>query len=381
MRLLVLTAFYPIPGVTHERMFVHVRNRYYQEHGADVTVLNFAAQEDYAVDGIPVITLHTFEQNHGKYDIVLSHSANVRNHYHFLKKHQGEFKRFVFFFHGHEASMFAKDYPQPYAFSPDGKLTKRVFQYAYDLFKLNVWRSFYKFLAPRSQFVFVSECFYKRALANMSLKPEDLQGHCHVIHNSIGAFFENAEYAPERKKDFDFICIRSNLDASKYCVDLFVALARKYPSKKFLLIGKGELFKFIAKPANLEWVDHTLDHEAMLSYLNDAKCGVMLTRSDTQGVMACEMASIGMPLLSSDIEVCHEILDKLPNVALVPNDVEKIDLDAIYERLAAGLPYPKCRLYFAEETICKEMRLFHAMLEDQRQAARASAERGASPVS
>ena len=363
MRLLVLTSFYPIPGVTHERMFVHVRNRYYQTHGANVTVLNFAAKEDYTIDGISVITLHTFEQNHGEYDIVLSHSANVRNHYRFLKKHQSELKRFVFFFHGHEASIFAKDYPQPYPFSPDSRLIKRAFQYTYDLFKLNVWRSFYKFLAPRSQFVFVSESFYKRALANMRLRPEELQGHCHVIHNSIGAFFEDADYAPALKKDYDFICIRSNLDAPQYCVDLFAALADKYPAKKFLLIGKGKLFNFIKKPANLEWIGHTLDHKEMLSHLNSAKCGIMLTRSDTQGVMACEMASIGMPLISSDIDVCHEILDKMPNVALVPNDLEKIDLDATYEKLAAGIPYPKCRMYFAEETIRKEMQLFDGMMD------------------
>ena len=44
MRLLILTAFYPVPGGTHERMFVHVRNQYYQQHGAEVTVLNFAAE-------------------------------------------------------------------------------------------------------------------------------------------------------------------------------------------------------------------------------------------------------------------------------------------------------------------------------------------------
>ena len=86
MRLLVLTAFYPIPGVTHERMFVHVRNRYYQEHGADVTVLNFAAQDCYEIDGIRVITLEKYEADQNKYDIAISHSANVRNHYKFLKK-------------------------------------------------------------------------------------------------------------------------------------------------------------------------------------------------------------------------------------------------------------------------------------------------------
>lgn len=60
MQLLILTAFYPIPNITHERMFVHIRNCYYQSHGAEVTVLNFAASEDYFIDNIRVITLKTF---------------------------------------------------------------------------------------------------------------------------------------------------------------------------------------------------------------------------------------------------------------------------------------------------------------------------------
>ena len=147
MRLLILTAFYPIPGVTHERMFVHVRNCYYQAHGEDVTVLNFATNTSYVVDGIKVITQNEYERNPGEYDIAVSHSANVRNHYRFLKKYEKRFKHLVFFFHGHETSIFAKDYPKPYPFTSDGKFPKRQMQYAYDIFKLRVWRPFYIKLA------------------------------------------------------------------------------------------------------------------------------------------------------------------------------------------------------------------------------------------
>lgn len=363
MRLLILTAFYPMPGVTHERMFVHVRNRYYQAHGADVTVLNFAAKEYYEIDGIKVITLEKYESDHEKYDIAVSHSANVRNHYKFLKKHEKEFEYLVFFFHGHETSIFAKDYPKPYSFTSDGKVLKRVVQFAYDNFKLRMWRPFYIELAEKSEFVFVSESFFKRVQKNLRIRPIDLHDHCHVIHNSVGSFFENANYDESSPKTYDFIAIRSNLDASKYGIDLYAGLARRYPDKRFILIGKGDFFKYVEMPPNMVLINRTLDHEEMLSYLNDSRCGVMLTRSDTQGVMTCEMATFGMPVISSDIDVCHEILDCFPNVKLVPNEIENEDLGKLVADLESGLPYQKCKKYFAENTIAREVDLYKKILK------------------
>ena len=120
MKVLVLTAFYPIPNGTHERMFVHVRNQYYQRCGIDVTVLNFDAHDNYTIDGISVITAGTFDQEKGKnkYDIVISHSANLRNHFRWLKKYEKIFNHLVFFFHGHETSYLNKDYPKPYPYLP-----------------------------------------------------------------------------------------------------------------------------------------------------------------------------------------------------------------------------------------------------------------------
>lgn len=344
-------------------MFVHVRNRYYQEHGTDVTVLNFAAKESYEVDGIKVITLEKFEaEQNSRYDIAISHSANVRNHYKFLKKHEQEFEHLVFFFHGHETSIFAKDYPKPYSFTPDGKLSKRAFQFAYDIFKLKVWRKFYIKLADKSEFIFVSDSFFKRVQKNLKVTPQDLKNHCHVIHNSVGSFFESADYELNGNKEYDFISIRSNLDAPQYGVDLYVELAKKYPNKKFLLIGKGKFFDYVQMPPNMVWINHTLDHQEMISYLNNSRCGVMFTRSDTQGVMTCEIATFGMPVISSDIEVCQEILSCFPNVKLIDNSLVNVNLEELCEELESGLPYKKCDKYFAENTIAKEMELYKQMI-------------------
>ena len=38
----------------------------------------------------------------------------------------------------------------------------------------------------------------------------------------------------------------------------------------------------------------------------------MPTRADAQGVMACEMATFGIPLITSNIDVCKEVFKELP---------------------------------------------------------------------
>ena len=35
----------------------------------------------------------------------------------------------------------------------------------------------------------------------------------------------------------------------------------------------------------------------------------MPTRRDAQGVMSCELATYGIPIITSDLSICHEILD------------------------------------------------------------------------
>lgn len=114
------------------------------------------------------------------------------------------------------------------------------------------------------------------------------------------------------------------------------------------------------------WINHTIDHQEMLSYLNKSRCGVMFTRSDTQGVMTCEMATFGMPVISSDIEVCQEILSCFPNARLVSNNLGEQDIEELYRELESGLPYEKCKKYFAENTIAKEMELYSRIVSSNK---------------
>ena len=360
MKLLVLTAFYPIPGETHERMFVHVRNRYYLGRGIDVTVLNFAAKRDYEIDGVRVVTPETYEKTLAgeAFDICVSHSANVRNHYRFLKKHEARFGRLVFFFHGHEVLYLNRDYPAPYPYMAAAKGWRRLMQDGYDRLKIGLWRGYYKKLAAKSDFVFVSDWLLRRFMRNARLTEADLNGRCRVIHNSIGAAFETARWDAAAPKDYDYISIRSNLDGSKYCVDCVARLAQLHPERKFLVIGRGRYFDHNPRPDNLDWIDRTLDHAEMFDYLNRSRCAIMLTREDTQGVMTCELAAYGMPVITSDIDVCHEFFEGLPNVALAPNDPDAIALDDVAAALTARVPCPRCDRWDAENTIAREVDLF-----------------------
>lgn len=120
------------------------------------------------------------------------------------------------------------------------------------------------------------------------------------------------------------------MDSSTYCIDLVCKLAEKNPNYSFLLIGKGNFFKNKGKPNNITWIDKYLSHEAILNCVNHARCALMLTRRDTQGVMSCELVTYGIPLITSDLPVCKEIFGKIPFVSFMNNEVENEDLSEIY---------------------------------------------------
>lgn len=354
MKMLVLVTDYPRPKGTHSYMFVHVRNMYYVKYGVEVTVINFASKDCYEIDGIRVITEGQYRQENREYDLLVSHASNLRNHYKFLKKNEKLFRHIIFFFHGQEILKFREAYPKPYDYCGGGSTLKRVFRNRYDDLKIFLWSKYYKKLENKADFVFVSNWIKNQFVKNTKLN--ELK-HIHIINNSVGAVFEQAEYDWKREKKYDFITIRSNMDGSKYGVDIVCKLAEENPKMSFLLIGKGRYFQFNRKPDNVKWINSTFSHEEVLEFLNQASCGLLPTREDTQGVMTCEMATLGMPVITSDIEVCHEFFDDMPNVELIQNECSA-DICEIRDRLIKKLPYKKCKLYFADATILRELQLF-----------------------
>lgn len=352
MKVLVATAAYPTNDGKRPQYFVHSRNLYYQKNGIDVTVLNFAIEEEYSIDGIRVVGLKHFDPLKEKYDLLICHAANLRNHYVFLKKYDSFFAKIVFVFHGHEILHINKYYPKPYDYVKKSKIPAFV-QNMYDSLKIRLWKNYWSKNIDRIRLVFVSEWIRSQFYKETGFTEIQLKCHDQVISNSIGKFFEETKYS-KTEIEFDFITIRNYLDGSKYAADIVVNLAKNFPKYNFLIIGKGEFFKHYKKPENVTWINKEMSHEEIATYLNKSRFALLPTREDTQGLMACEVAAFGIPLITSDIEVCLEVFKTCHNVAFINN--ENPDLEQAVNKLKKAPCGCYWDQYYAENTIMKEIK-------------------------
>lgn len=358
MKILILATKYPNNTGDYSLMYIHTRAKYYLKSGAQVTVINFSAQEGYNIDGIDVITLESYKVSNHHYDIVLSHAPNLRNHFKFLKRYFHRFKAVIYFFHGHEILKYNKHYPKAYPFVKDTH--SKIVRDIYDEFKLIVWRCFFMKTRSISHFVFVSDFLYSLFSKYIKLDIES-QGRKHIINNSISETFEINKYDKSVEKNFDYVTVRSNIDSSTYAIDLLLELVNKHHNKSFLLIGKGDFFQYNDIPSNLTFINRTFNHEELIKYLNQSRVALMLTRHDTQGVMSCEIASFGMPLITSKLKVTEEIFSSFSNVYLIDNNtVGCADLNEISRKL--NYSRENNQTYCACNTIDKEIELFKSIL-------------------
>lgn len=360
MKILVLCSNYPdVEGKTGG-MFFHVRNLYYQDNGANVHVLNFSADQNYIKDGIDVFSFEYFENTlvYEDYDILICHAPHISHHYRFLKKYSTKYKNIVFIFHGNEAFKTKVILPKEYSFMNNNNFYSTLKRNIKDEVKLYLWRKLFEKLAYKSQFVFVSnwmrEQFYRFTKINRNL----LIDRNHVIYNSIGKPFEENVYDKDKSKRYDFITIRNNLDGAKYGIDIVNNLAKSNTNYKFLIIGKGDFFKHVDKAKNIEIIQKELSHEEILNYLNESRIGLLPTLWDSQGLMTCEFVSFGIPTITSDIEICHEILGDFNNIEFIKNDDENLDLTNIYTKLLSKPIDYRNTKYFAANTSGKELELF-----------------------
>ncbi|MDD4546189.1 MAG: hypothetical protein PHR24_02705 [Oscillospiraceae bacterium] len=357
IKVLVLAADYSHPDGRIKLHYIHMRNMYYLGHGIDVAVINFRADKAYTLESIPVITLKDYQADETQYDVLICHAPNIRNHYCFLIKYQKRFKNIIFVFHGHEVLRLNAAYPKPFPFMKNATGIWRAAQNAYDGIKLRLWKGYLPGLAKKSRYVFVSGWIKREFFRNTRLKPQSLINNDRIISNAVGAAFENQSYDPKAAKEYDFFTLRSNFDLSTYGVDIINKLALSNPALKFLLVGKGSFFTHVEKAPNLTWIEGTLPHDEIVRTLNKCRCGLMPTRQDTQGLMSCEFATYGIPLITSDIEICHEVFDGMENVALISNQDTSQDLEPLLDKLTSGVPYKKDPRYFAENTVMKEVDL------------------------
>ena len=130
------------------------------------------------------------------------------------------------------------------------------------------------------------------------------------------------------------------------------------PDRKFLVIGKGEFFEHYSIPINMTRIEKILNHDEIIQYLNSSRVALMPTRTDAQGLMACEMATFGIPLVTSDIQVCHEVFHDFPSVAFIDNETfDNIDLCEFINNLDTNKEVNKIKTYYSEQTMRKEFNL------------------------
>ena len=240
---------------------------------------------------------------------------------------------------------------------------KKVFQNIYDEFKLKIWHNYFIKNNYKSFYIFVSEWMKREFLKWTKIKESEIKEHSFITYNSIGEEFETEKYNEYIEKEYDFITIRGNLDGSKYCIDIVNKLANQNKDCKFIVIGKGKYFKIKSKAENIKWIDKHLDHNEIINMLNNSKCALMPTRTDAQGLMACEIASFGIPLITSNIPVCHEIFDDFDNVSYINNNnIEEEDIKEKYKFIKDNKKIKKNEKYFAKNTCKKELEIFKKVI-------------------
>lgn len=368
MRLLVVAEDYPT-STSGAMAFVHTRCVEYLERDKtiDLYVLSFKTQKNYTIDSVRVISLSSCEKliDEFQFDILISHAPNVKHHMRFIGKYEKKFHDIVFFFHGHEALRIIKYYPDPYEFLQRKARIPKGIQTIYDNVKLFILKRTVLQLRKKNKIhlVFVSHWMEEQFFINTKIEKSLLDDITTVIYNSIQKGFEKNFYVADAPKKYDFVTIRGNLDGSKYGVDMICRLAENNPNVSFLLYGKGDYFQYCTKPNNLELREGYLSPNEMIPVLNECKCALMLSRLDAQGVMACEMASFGMPLITSDMPIFHEVFKGFDNVQFISNDALETDLQSMLENRRHSRE--KKHTFYAENTIQRELELYHLLIKNR----------------
>lgn len=348
----ILCQDYPSDCNKYAMAFVHPRVKGYIEAGLQTFVISFTAWHDYTYDGVTVYTVKTGKNKIKKESqiILIAHAPNIKRHIPFIYRVWRHTYRLIFFFHGHEILSTKDYYPKPYVYNSklNNEYAKLKF---YDYIKLPIMKFFLKrFLASnKCDLIFVSQWMLEAGSNSLGIKFTEYQN-IYIINNSISPYIRERGYSYQKMRG-DFITIRP-LDQSKYAIDLVVEFAQKHPLYSFHIYGKGDYFKYNDKPNNVYVYNDFLHPKEIPNILNSYKYALMPTRLDAQGVMMCEMAVYGIPIIVSDIPVCHEMLDNFENVVFVSND----DFDISYDELPNQSSNLQLKFSF-KNTICKEIKL------------------------
>jgi glycosyltransferase involved in cell wall biosynthesis len=337
MRLLVISEAYPCIDNLYAASFVHTRCVEYLKKGVELVVLSFSASHSYTFEGVEVNTETDFLKCGFDFELIMSHAPNLKNHVRLLNQVRFSNQPLIVYFHGHEIMDTAKYYPKAFEFDKKNKI-KKIIQYLYDPVKLFLMKKFLKKVIQRRnvKLIFVSEWMQEIAFESMKLTYKDtirFKENSLIIFNGVNDYFLKNKYVPDFKLLADFVTIRP-FDNSKYAIDLVYKLAKENPQKTFHIYGMGKFFDYVPSLSNLTIFQKYIAQKDIPGLLNKYKAAMMPTRLDAQGVMMCEIAVFGMPLLTSDISICHEMLGEFSNVAYLSNNLAKdVNLDSLLKSL------------------------------------------------
>lgn len=351
-KLLILVKKYPSDEEPYALTYVHSRCIEYQKKGIAFDVLSFDTKRKYSYQKVNIITKSEAASKIREYSHIVSHAPNLRQHLPFLIKYCIG-KQKIFFLHGHEILIKKNHYPRAYSFTFKNdfhKTTSTLINNTYDKIKTAILRQLIK-KTRNSKFILVSE--HLKKIAETDLKIEFPSTKTSIINNCVNEKFISNTYAAASPKKADLITIRQ-LDNSTYCLDVVHRLAIANPTLKFTVYGKGHFFDHNPMPENINFIQSFFKHEELLEILSQHRAALMPTRHDSQGVMSCEMATFGIPLITSNIKVCNEIFSEMPNVALIDNE-ETINLDTLIQTLQDNLSPPNKSKFNPANTTDKEL--------------------------
>lgn len=355
----ILTQNYPSERDKYAMSYVHSRNLIYQEQKLEFIVVSMVAIECYYFEGVKVITKNNFlalirEDKLNMNDIILSHAPNIKNHITLINKIYFKVKKVIVFFHGHEVLKTSDYYPKNYKFNKESYF-KLILRDIYDELKLKIMKRFIEklTLADKLTIICVSSWMKKHASLCLNIDFEKIE--YKIINNNANQVFVNSHYHLEDEYMADFVTVRP-LDVSKYAIDLVVKFAISNPEFKFHVYGKGEYFNYNKLPKNMTVINEFISQKDFPALLNKYRCCLMPTRLDAQGVMVCEMATYGIPVITSKLEVCEEMFENFTNVYLAEEDFfsKNIDRDFINQLSSVHDSFIK---FSIETTVLKEVNL------------------------
>ena len=319
-KVFVISQGYPSEERRYLQSFLHARSKEYKRQGIDVSVISFSTKNSYEFDNIKVYNekegVEALKKNGPS--IILLHAPNLKNHVRFYLKYKKYFYWTFLFFHGHEVLKEKDIYPKPYFFNKKQRRKNKLANF-YDALKIPIITKFLKKIisSGRYDLVFVSKWMLDETNKSTLINLKE-SNRVHIINNSLNEFIKEGAYKLSDKKA-DFITIRP-LDTAKYSIDLVVDLAKANPDRTFHIYGKGKYFDYNEKPSNITVLNEFIHPKDMPTLFNQYNCALMPTKADAQGLMMCEMATYGMPIITSDLPVCHEMLDEYDNVMFIDNE-------------------------------------------------------------